>query len=73
MPPPLTPVTGAAASARSRSLGRAGAALSDEAEAEYARVLADELARVAEYKRAVVRVLMQEIAGCGELESGLFG
>ena len=39
--------------------------MSEQKEAEYARVLADEIARVAEYKQAVVGVLVREIAGCG--------
>ncbi|KAF4545813.1 uncharacterized protein LTHEOB_5072 [Lasiodiplodia theobromae] len=64
-PPPPPPGAVIADKAYEYSIGGAGAPLSKQKEAEYARVLADEIARVAEYKQAVVGVLVREIAGCG--------
>ncbi|KKY27180.1 hypothetical protein UCDDS831_g00927 [Diplodia seriata] len=43
--------------------GGAGAPLTEDRETQYALVLADEIARVAEYKQAIVSVLIREIAG----------
>ncbi|KAF9641703.1 hypothetical protein BFW01_g1686 [Lasiodiplodia theobromae] len=43
--------------------GGAGVPLTEEKEMQYAHVLADEMLQVAEYKEAIVRILVEELAG----------